>query len=66
MIKINDYLIREERFSDGVLRLKLSDCLYSLIQNSKSLLTISWLYDNDAELFTLMCLAAKKMSTILF
>lgn len=58
MIKIGAYIIKEERFPDGTLRLNLSDEVYDKI-TSYSVHNIWWLYDNDAELFTLQCLVDK-------
>lgn len=58
MIKVKDYLITPESFPDGTLRLKMSNGMYDSC-NEDIPINIKWLYDNDAELFTLQCLVDK-------
>ena len=50
MIKYNEQIVTQNHFPDGTLLAKVipSDCQHS---------TISWYYENDAELFTVICLA---------
>ena len=50
MIKLNDIEIPQNRFPDGTLLMKIEE--YS--EFSKN--TITWLYEGDEELFTLVCL----------
>lgn len=58
MIKLNGYVINQNHFLDNSLRIEYpvgaTDCFYS-----KSKVIIDWLYDNDSELFTLICLTKK-------
>lgn len=52
MIKVNGNIINQGKFPDGTLLLKTSGIDMSDV-------TISWFYENDAELFTIICLAKK-------
>lgn len=54
MIKVNGNIINQGRFPDGTLLLKTAGMDMSDI-------TISWFYENDAELFTIICLAKKAL-----
>lgn len=51
MIKVNDFVIDQNQFPDGTLRLNLP---YSLLDASEDAIDISWKYESDAELFTLI------------
>lgn len=51
MIKVNSILIEQNRFPDNTLALKLSESVYK-----KGTSCILWLYENDAEMFTISCL----------
>lgn len=65
MIKVNDFyddtdfIIEPEHFPDGTLLLKTG-----LIDMEN--IEITWLYENDAELFTIICLAKKAKRKSLF
>lgn len=50
MIKFNETILKEERFPDGTLRL-----LDFPIEEIKADNIIEWHYENDAEIFTLIC-----------
>lgn len=50
MIKINDSLINQDHFSSGELK------LYFPIISFDTTIKIEWYYENDAELFTLICI----------
>ena len=52
MIKVNNVLINQSQFPDGTLLLKTEGIDMSDV-------TITWLYENDAELFTIICLSKK-------
>lgn len=52
MIKVNNDIVNQAQFPDGTLLLKTDGMDMSDI-------TITWLYENDAELFTIICLAKK-------
>lgn len=54
MIKVNGTIINQSQFPDGTLLLKTEGIDMSDI-------TITWLYENDAELFTIICLAKKAL-----
>lgn len=54
MIKVNDIVIEQGNFPDGTLMVKAID----VRQNCKEI-AFTWLYENDAELFTLQCLVDK-------
>ena len=56
MISINHQELAQERFPDGTLHLKTP------VINPASSIHISWNYENDAELFTIICLAKKYAS----
>lgn len=59
MIKLNGEIIKQEHFPDNSLRIdtvnnsNICDCLWYC---SVDPLTITWYYENDAELFTIICL----------
>lgn len=52
MIRFNETILKEERFPDGTLRL-----LDFPIEEIKADNIIEWHYENDAEIFTLICVA---------
>lgn len=54
MIKVNGITIEQNHFPDNSLFVKLNPC-DTKIDNSK-IMYIEWYYENDAELFTLICL----------
>ena len=54
MIKVNNITIDKQNFPDGTLLLKTKDI------DMKDI-TITWLYESDAELFTIICLAKKAL-----
>ena len=54
MIKVNNDIVNQAQFPDGTLLLKTDGMDMSDI-------TITWLYENDAELFTIICLAKKAL-----
>lgn len=58
--KYKKFLVEQNHFPDGTLLLKIESIDWNKI-------TITWLYENDAELFTIICLAkkAKEKSLIL-
>lgn len=49
MIRVNGYELTQEHFPDGTLRLNMPEADYSCMVD------IEWRYENDAELFTLIC-----------
>ena len=51
MIKLNDYIIEQGRFPDGTLSLNID---YNMMNREYNMIT--WLYDNDSEIFTIMSL----------
>ena len=53
MISINNQVLTQNHFPDGTLNLKTPEI------DSSSDIAISWNYENDAELFTIICLAKK-------
>lgn len=53
MISINHQVLVQNHFPDGTLNLKTPEI------NPASDIVISWNYENDAELFTIICLAKK-------
>ena len=54
MIKVNGEVINVEKFPDGTQR--IMDFKSSLFDdNEKPYFNIVWLYETDAEMFTLMC-----------
>ena len=54
MIKVNDCVITQGRFPDGTLALKSIDL--SLLRRDYGSICITWLYDGDEEMFTIMSL----------
>lgn len=48
MIKVNGYVVQQDHFPDGTLHISTIEGL--------SPTCITWLYENDAELFTLICI----------
>ena len=54
MIRVCDIDIHPGKFPDGTLLLKMSDEIIRLCENTDEIV-IDWFYDNDAELFTLIC-----------
>ena len=50
MIKLNNTIIKQDNFPDGTLLMKYTEPYFA---NNN---TIEWNYENDAELFTLICL----------
>lgn len=52
MIKVNDIEVKQEQFPDHTLLMKLNPDIPGA---SSGRITITWLYENDAELFTLIC-----------
>jgi ribose-phosphate pyrophosphokinase len=54
MIKVNSIEVQQSNFPDKTLLLKISD---AILQNcdDTGYINIHWLYENDAELFTLIC-----------
>ena len=58
MIQINSYEVKQETFGDGTLKCDISE-IDRLLENDaliREAITISWEYDNDTELFTLISL----------
>ena len=55
MIKLDDVVVEQKHFGDNTLNLKVDPDIYFNHKTRK----ISWLYENDAELFTIICLAKK-------
>ena len=53
MIKVDGVEIKQEHFPDNTLLMKFNP--YNEINVSKSLIKVEWLYENDAELFALIC-----------
>lgn len=62
MILLGDKLIKQEQFGDGTLKCTVPEGLEEGLSTMLGLIGssatkyITWLYDNDAELFTLQCL----------
>jgi ribose-phosphate pyrophosphokinase len=54
MIKVNGIEVQQSNFPDKTLLLKMSD---TILQNcdDTGYINVHWLYENDAELFTLIC-----------
>lgn len=50
MITVNGKEINQGRFPDGTLNLRMEDV------KTNGFITVEWFYENDSELFTLMCL----------
>lgn len=61
MIEINGYELTPEHFADNSLKLKISENIKKTIKN-KATNYITWKYESDEELFTLMCLRDKYSS----
>ena len=53
MIKVNGIIIEQNHFPDGTLLLKL---LPDDMLNDRGNVKIEWIYENDSELFTLICI----------
>ena len=51
MIKVNNKLIEQGHFPDNTLHLVMEDF------NNGGGFMIEWLYENDSELFTLICIS---------
>lgn len=61
MIKLNKKIIEQNHFPDGTLNIKFPDGLNkfdfeTMLFGHKSNTTIEWYYENDSELFTIICL----------
>ena len=60
MIKINDKLVTQARFPDNSLRIETdyTDPTFDLswMGMLPSIKTLTWHYENDAELFTIICI----------
>lgn len=62
MILLGDKLVKQEQFGDGTLKCTVPEDLEEGLatmfgfMGSSATKYITWLYDNDAELFTLQCL----------
>ena len=54
MIKVENVEIKPNRFPDGTLLLKISDEIIGACDEANNII-IEWFYENDAELFTLIC-----------
>lgn len=54
MIKLDGVVVEQKHFGDNTLNLKVDPDIYFNHKTRK----ISWLYENDAELFTIICLAS--------
>lgn len=63
MIKVNGAVIEQNHFPDGTLLLKTEDIDKGSYYNPVS---IEWFYENDSELFTIICLAKKVRRKILY
>lgn len=59
MIKVNGVVIEQNHFPDGTLLLNTGDIDFD------KLVFIDWFYENDAELFTIICLAKKAKQKVL-
>lgn len=55
MIKIGNIEIKQGQFPDGSLLMKMSDEVNEYFNETENI-WITWLYENDAELFTLICI----------
>lgn len=55
MIKVNGIEVKQNNFPDKTLLLKISDTILQKC-NDMNYIQINWLYENDAELFTLICI----------
>ena len=58
MIKINDKLVTQAHFPDNSLRIETdyAEPIFSLDWFGKSAKRLTWHYENDAELFTIICI----------
>lgn len=54
MIKFNNQIIEQDNFGDGTL--KIENLYNDIDYTDHKINKITWLYDNDSELFTLQCL----------
>ena len=54
MIKFNNQIIKQVNFGDGTL--KIENIYKDIDCTNQAINKITWLYDNDSELFTLQCL----------
>lgn len=54
MIKFNNQIIKQDNFGDGTL--KIENIYKDIDCTNQAINKITWLYDNDSELFTLQCL----------
>ena len=54
MIKVNGIEVQQNNFPDKTLLLKISDTILQSCDDT-GYINIHWLYENDAELFTLIC-----------
>lgn len=54
MIKVNGKVIAQNQFPDNTLLLKISEAILENCDDA-GYINIHWLYENDAELFTLIC-----------
>ena len=52
--KVNSIEVQQSNFPDKTLLLKISDAILQNCDNT-GYINIHWLYENDAELFTLIC-----------
>ena len=55
MIKINGVEIKQDQFPDGTLLMKFNPRKQDFLLDNQTYINIEWLYENDAELFTLIC-----------
>lgn len=55
MLKLNGYIVEQNRFPDCSLNLKI-DSISHFIKNENEFNEICWCYDNDSEIFSLMCI----------
>lgn len=56
MIKLNDQIIMPEQFGDGTLKCEIPKLPLQIGIGGQDTKRISWFYDNDTELFLLICL----------
>ena len=56
MIKLNGYTIEQGRFPDGTLALNIENAMYTMSDIKDAKWIITWLYDGDYEMFTIMSL----------
>ena len=55
MIKVNGVEIKQGRFPDGTLLMKFNPRKKEFLPDNQSYISVEWLYENDAELFALIC-----------